>query len=880
MADQLFYTGFEGGARDQLASLSATGMIFLDDGNARTGQWLAHCQAITAAAAIGYGMADVPTPGQAIADGNYATARARIYFQLFALPSVTNVNIFGFGIQPANFAANLVMNTTGNVAAALDSVGAYSSFALSVFDATHPRWYKAELTLVLTNPAVGNTVALVTVDIYDDTGALVGTVTHTKTFGVLVPSVLAPNYGHSDAVVSTYQVRFDDWVTRVQDNGAATLPIATRVTRIDSTGQFSITGFTGDWRTTIDIPRETATTHEQATAAVIGSTTFSHETADELLLENIEALTVYAQVKETGATADNTSILIGTVPTAIALGTAYPTRPYAVQRWLPLNNSDFTNLTWGVRVNTANSVQVAQVYAEVLHDGKDIFAQRLVGTNGWKHKTGSYVGNGTYLDIIDVGFRPQIVIVKKCSGPGSAGTLRLGCHGGSQSKPMNSGVSSISVMRMSDTGFLVGPSAQANASGIIYEYLAIQDGGFDQDCKRMRSGQYVGTGIDGRTVIIPTEQPFGNNAITFVAVARSDRLIYRTSLEAGDTSINLNASVMAADLIQSIASPNFTVGLTIGGLGDIFPYFTIQAAGLQSIFTYGTFVAVGGADVVSGLSFMPGFVIGKRNFAIDAQWRGSTDAALSSHEWIDTNVNNLGIVSLNADGFTLGTNLSVAGQTVKWIAFKTDGEFVYVIPVLDAGPDQVKNAFTSTAFAPIITTDYPCSGSITTYLWEQISGPVGGSNISNPAIGSGGAVTFTQSGVYVFRLTINDGISIVTDEVQITVINAAPVVNITTLDQNITLSDGGVLNLVATATDDGFPVPPGTLTLQWAMTNGPAAIVFGTPNALTTTVTFTVAGVYEIAFAASDGEFNIGDYIYITVLADCSTPAADPVLCE
>ena len=420
MADQLFYTGFEGGARDQLASLSATGLVFLDDGKARTGQFVANCQAITAAAAIGFGRADLPTPGQAIADGNYATATARIYFKLENYPSLANVNIFGFGVQPANFAANLVMNTTGNVAAALDSVGSYSVFTLTA------DWYRADMTVVYTNPTIGNTTVTITVNIYlvdflTHEEILEGTVTHTKTFGVLVPSVPAPEFGHSDAIVSTYNCKFDDWITRVQDNGPATLPVSTRITRIDSTSQAILIGFTGDWRNTIDIPRETTLTNEQAVAAAIGTSTFFHETAEELELVRIEALTVYVQAKETGATADNTSVLIGTVPTAISLGTAYPTRPYAVQRWLPLNNNDFTNLTWGLKVNVANSVQFAQCYAEVLHAGGDIFGTRLIGTGGWKQKCGTYLGNGTFQEIIDVGFRPQIVLIKKCSGSSSAG---------------------------------------------------------------------------------------------------------------------------------------------------------------------------------------------------------------------------------------------------------------------------------------------------------------------------------------------------------------------------------------------------------------------------------------------------------------------------
>ena len=73
--------------------------------------------------------------------------------------------------------------------------------------------------------------------------------------------------------------------------------------------------------------------------------------------------------------------------------------------------------------------------------------------------------------------------------------------------------------------------------------------------------------------------------------------------------------------------------------------------------------------------------------------------------------------------------------------------------------------------------------------------------------------------------------------------NAAPVVN-AGADQN--LPTIGTLTLTGTATDDGNPVPPGQLTTTWSLASGPGPVTFGTPNALSTTATFTVPGVYTI----------------------------------
>jgi hypothetical protein len=94
--------------------------------------------------------------------------------------------------------------------------------------------------------------------------------------------------------------------------------------------------------------------------------------------------------------------------------------------------------------------------------------------------------------------------------------------------------------------------------------------------------------------------------------------------------------------------------------------------------------------------------------------------------------------------------------------------------------------------------------------------------------------------------------------------NAVPVVN-AGADQTVTLPAS--ITLTGTATDDGNPVPPGMLTTTWSLSNGPAAVTFGTPNALQTTVSFTTPGVYTIRLSAFDGEATSSDDVVVTVNA-------------
>ena len=94
--------------------------------------------------------------------------------------------------------------------------------------------------------------------------------------------------------------------------------------------------------------------------------------------------------------------------------------------------------------------------------------------------------------------------------------------------------------------------------------------------------------------------------------------------------------------------------------------------------------------------------------------------------------------------------------------------------------------------------------------------------------------------------------------------NAVPVVN-AGADQVVTAP--ATVTLLGTATDDGNPNPPGTMTITWSLASGPAAVTFGTPGALQTTASFTVPGVYVIRLTAFDGEATTNDDVQVTVNA-------------
>ena len=97
-------------------------------------------------------------------------------------------------------------------------------------------------------------------------------------------------------------------------------------------------------------------------------------------------------------------------------------------------------------------------------------------------------------------------------------------------------------------------------------------------------------------------------------------------------------------------------------------------------------------------------------------------------------------------------------------------------------------------------------------------------------------------------------------------LNQPPLVNAGT-DQTITLPN--TAQLIGTASDDGQPNPPGTLTYTWSKISGREesenVVVFSNPNSLSTTVTFPASDVYVLRLTVSDGALTSSDDVVVTV---------------
>ncbi|HET8891811.1 MAG TPA: PKD domain-containing protein [Candidatus Angelobacter sp.] len=158
--------------------------------------------------------------------------------------------------------------------------------------------------------------------------------------------------------------------------------------------------------------------------------------------------------------------------------------------------------------------------------------------------------------------------------------------------------------------------------------------------------------------------------------------------------------------------------------------------------------------------------------------------------------------------------------------------------------------------------------------WAQISGPaaVNIAQVTSTSV----KVSFPAAGVYVIKLTANDGQLSSEATITITVTtsggNQPPTVSAGP-SQSIQLPQNTV-TLNGYAADDGLPAGS-TLVVHWTEISGPASVSFSNPSSVVTQATFSVAGVYVLQLSASDSQLQTTAQVTITV-ANAFVPPPTP----
>ncbi len=208
-----------------------------------------------------------------------------------------------------------------------------------------------------------------------------------------------------------------------------------------------------------------------------------------------------------------------------------------------------------------------------------------------------------------------------------------------------------------------------------------------------------------------------------------------------------------------------------------------------------------------------------------------------------------------------------SGATDKDTVQVTVNASLNQLPSANAGADQ-----TITLPVNSVTlngTGSDPDGSIATYQWSKLSGPLQFTITSSSSASTG--VTGLVQGVYRFELTVTDNSGgAAKDTVQVTVnsnVNQAPVAN-AGADISITLPANSV-----TLNGSGSDPDGSIIAYQWTKISGPVQFTISSPANASTGVTGLVQGVYLFELTVTDNNNVTGsDTVQVVVNAAINLP--------
>lgn len=331
-----------------------------------------------------------------------------------------------------------------------------------------------------------------------------------------------------------------------------------------------------------------------------------------------------------------------------------------------------TNITLdadGFSVGTlANVNSVNVLYRWIAFDGSDCTATGYFCA-------GTYTGNGAASRTITTGFQPDMITVKRSTAV--AAHFRTTAMAANRTEFYTTTAANTTgayIANRTATGFTIGTTD--NTNGGVFYYMVFRAGG-----GTFAQGSYTGNATAARNITGLGFQPdtvVVKNSTS--ATANNRRSIIYSEKHFGDLSSYLSDLVAdATGMVQGFVSDGFTVGAgaNTNETGVTVYWFAFGGTPAMSgtgtfSMAQGTITGNGAARSITGVGFRPNLVMIKNNAAQQGvfrtdQMRGDTTAYFASATADFTG----GITSLDADGFSLGTNATVntAGNTYQWQAF-------------------------------------------------------------------------------------------------------------------------------------------------------------------------------------------------------------------
>lgn len=265
---------------------------------------------------------------------------------------------------------------------------------------------------------------------------------------------------------------------------------------------------------------------------------------------------------------------------------------------------------------------------------------------------GTYTGTGINRAIDNLGFRPDLVIIK--GNTATAGVFRTRLMGGDHSAYLDAATANLTaaITSLNPDGFTVGTGATTNSAGVTYYWTAYGNA-WNPETNSGSSdfyiGAYYGNGIDNRNVI---RLPFQAD---MVATKRNSTTggAFRTSAHSGDLSSFFAATAEAANNIQVLNPDGFQIGTgtNVNAAASLYHYFGFKSG---ANFAVGTYSGTGAAKDVTTVGFQPDNVWVKQTGAVRGVSRHSNQSGDAALPFINVASITGAFTGLISTGFSIG----------------------------------------------------------------------------------------------------------------------------------------------------------------------------------------------------------------------------------
>lgn len=298
------------------------------------------------------------------------------------------------------------------------------------------------------------------------------------------------------------------------------------------------------------------------------------------------------------------------------------------------------------------------------------------GASGFDVYEGGYTGDGTDDRSISIAglTSSSDALIMIANDNGDYGAIRFPAQTGDVSSEWGNPAAEASdiIQSLTTDAFTVGTDGAANNNGSEYTYGIIDN---TSASAYVEFGSYTGNATDNRTITLSTMT--GTPDLVMIKAASAGYMVFHTDAmgDSTDTAAYMYNNANAANRIQAVGPGSFEVSNNAYVNDDGVTIYYAAFVHTPGAFITGSYTGDGTDDrAITGLGFQPDFLIVKGNAAtypvIHTDHIG--DNTDSSYYLRAAGATTNAIQSLDSDGFTVGTDVSVntTSTTYYYIAWK------------------------------------------------------------------------------------------------------------------------------------------------------------------------------------------------------------------